>query len=490
MSEQTEKGVSRRDFLQKSAMAAAGSFFIVPRHVLGKGFKAPSDKLNLAGIGVGGKGNSDIFNAWNKGSENVVALCDVDWAYAKKASDRFPDAKRYKDYRRMFDELGKDIDAVTISTPDHNHVLPALQAIQMGKAVYVQKPLTHNIKEARLLTEAARKYKVVTQMGNQGASNPGQRQLIEWFDKGLIGAVKEVQVWTNRPVWPQGIPLPTGKFDVPDTLDWDTYIGPADWVDYNPAWHPFKWHGWWNFGTGALGDMGCHLIDSPFRTLRLGYPTEVECSIGQVFIRDWTAEHIPEGCPPSSLVQIKFPANQHNKSEVKMTWSDGGLRPFHPDLIPANDPLGEADSSNGAMLIGEKGVIMCGTYGKAPKLYLKNGTVREMPKDAFKTRYTDLPEYGHHVAWTDAVKAGFNSREHKELTSSFDYSGPLTETVLMGNLAIRSYTHLVKNAEGKNTFPGRKKLLWDGKSMKITNFDEANRFVTREYRKGWELPAI
>ncbi len=490
MSEQPESGVSRRDFLQKSAMATVGSFFIVPRHVLGKGFKAPSDKLNIVGIGVGGKGSSDISNAWNKGAENVVALCDVDWAYAKKAFDKFPEAKRYKDYRKMFDEMGKDIDAVTISTPDHNHVLPALRAIQMGKAVYVQKPLTHNIKEARVLTEAARKYKVVTQMGNQGASHPGQRQLMEWFDKGLIGAVHEVQVWTNRPVWPQGIPLPTGKFDVPDTMDWDTYIGPADWVDYNPAWHPFKWHGWWNFGTGALGDMGCHLIDSPFRTLRLDYPTEVECSIGQVFIRDWSAEHIPEGCPPSSLVQIKFPANKYNKSDVKMTWSDGGLRPFHPDVIPADDPLGESDSSNGVMLIGQKGVITCGTYGREPKAYLKGGKVLEMPKDAFRTKYTGLPEYGHHVAWTDAVKAGFNSKEHKELTSSFDYSGPMTETVLMGNLAIRSYTHLVKNQEGKNTFPGRKKLLWDGKNIKITNFDEANRFVTREYRKGWELPAI
>lgn len=490
MSKKAESGVSRRNFLQKTAAATVGSFFIVPRHVLGKGFKAPSDKLNIVGIGVGGKGNGDITNAWNKGAENIIGLCDVDWAYAKKAFDKFPNAKKYKDYRRMFDEIGKDIDAVTISTPDHNHVLPALAAIQMGKGVYVQKPLTHNIKEARLLTEAARKYKIVSQMGNQGASHPGQRQIIEWFDKGLIGAVHDVQVWTNRPVWPQGIPLPTGKFDTPDTMDWDTYVGPAQWVDYNPAWHPFKWHGWWNFGTGALGDMGCHLIDSPFRTLRLDYPTEVECSIGQVFIRDWKAEHIPEGCPPSSLVQIKFPANKYNKSEVKMTWSDGGLRPFHPDLIPANDPIGEADSSNGVMLIGSKGVITCGTYGREPKLYLKNGTKQEMPKDAFKTKYTDMPEYGHHVAWTDAIKAGFNSKEHKELTSSFDYSGPLTETVLMGNLAIRSYTNLVKDRDGKDTFPGRKKLLWDGKNIKITNFDEANRFVTREYRNGWELPKI
>ncbi len=481
------QGVSRRDFLQKSAVAAVGSFFIVPRHVLGKGFIAPSDKLNIAGVGVGGKGNSDVNNAWNNGKENIVALCDVDWALGAKCFDKHPNAKKYKDFRKMLDEMGKDIDAVIVSTPDHTHGVVALTAMEMGKHVYVQKPLAHSLHETRVLTEAARRYKVVTQMGNQGASNPGQRQLIEWFDKGLIGPVHEAHIWTNRPVWPQGIPFPTDKQPVPDTLDWDLWIGPADWVDYSPAWHPFKWHGWWNFGTGALGDMGCHLIDSAFRTLRLGYPTEVEASVGQVFIKDWTAEYIPEGCPPSSTIQLKFPANQHNKSDVKMNWYDGGIRPFHPDLVPANDPLGEGDSSNGVMLIGTKGVIMCGTYGREPKLYLKNGDKLTMQQDAFKTGYTDMPEFGHQVAWTDACKAGFNSKPHKELTSSFDYAGPLNETVIMGNLAIRSYTYREQRADGKGfTFPGRKKLLWDGKNQKITNFEPANQFVKRKYRDGWK----
>lgn len=482
------KDVSRRDFLQKTTAAAIGSFFIVPRHVLGKGFTAPSDKLNIAGIGIGGKGFSDITNTYNKGAENVVALCDVDWNLGQKCFDKFPDAKKYKDFRKMFDEMGKDIDAVTISTPDHTHAVIAMAAMARGKHVYVQKPLTHNINEARVLTEAARKYKLVSQMGNQGASNPGQQQMVEWFKKGVIGTVKEVDVWTNRPIWPQGIPVPTQKSEVPSTLDWDLYVGPAEWVDYSPAYHPFKWHGWWNFGTGALGDMGCHLIDSPFRVLGLGYPTEVECSVGAVFLKDWTPEYIPEGCPPSSRVEIKFPATKVNKSPLTMTWHDGGLRPFHPDLVPANDPLGDADSSNGAMLIGDKGVMMCGTYGNKPKVYLKGGEKLEMPANAFQTKYTSLPEFGHHVAWTDACKAGFASKEHKALSSSFDYSGPLTETVIMGNLAIRSYNLRKENADGKGfSYPGRKRLLWDGNSMKITNFDEANQFVTRKYRGDWKL---
>ncbi|WP_149242186.1 Gfo/Idh/MocA family protein [Dyadobacter sp. 32] len=487
-SEKKTSDVTRRDFLQKGTAAAVGSFFIVPRNVLGKGFVAPSDKLNIAAVGVGGKGFSDITNAYNKGAENVVALCDVDWNLAQKCFDKFPDAKKYKDFRRMFDEMGKDIDAVTISTPDHTHAVIAMAAMARGKHVYVQKPLTHNINEARVLTEAARKYKLVSQMGNQGASNPGQQQMVEWFKKGVIGTVKEVDVWTNRPIWPQGIPVPTQKSEVPSTLDWDLYVGPAEWVDYSPAYHPFKWHGWWNFGTGALGDMGCHLIDSPFRVLGLGYPTEVECSVGAVFLKDWTPEYIPEGCPPSSRVQIKFPATKANKSALTMTWHDGGLRPFHPDLVPANDPLGEPDSSNGAMMIGEKGVMMCATYGKDPKVYLKSGEKLTMPKGAFETKYTSLPEFGHHVAWTDACKAGFASKEHKALSSSFDYSGPLTETVIMGNLAIRSYNLRTANADGKGfTYPGRKRLLWDGNNMKITNFEEANQFVKRNYRGDWKL---
>lgn len=487
------KQKNRRNFIKESSLAAAG-FFIVPRHVIGKGYTAPSDKLNIAAIGAGGKGQSDIINAYNNGACNVVALTDVDFDRAKVAVDKFPNAKRYKDFRKMLEESGKDIDAVTISTPDHFHAFAAMACMQMGKHVYVQKPLTHNIAEARMMTEAARKYKVVTQMGNQGSSNPHQQVAIDWFNKGLIGPVHKVEIWTNRPVWPQGIPVPKDKPTLPASMspeDWNTWLGPADYVDYHPLYHPFKWRGWWNFGTGALGDIGCHTIDSAFRILGLGYPTEVECSVGQVFIKDWTAEYIPEGCPPSALVEIKFPETKKNKSQMKMVWMDGGLKPFHPDQIPADEPLSpDAGGDNGVYLHGSKGVMVIGMYGNNPKIYLNNGERITMPAPDPNTP-RGMPEWGHQVAWTEACKAGFNSKEHKGLTSSFDYSGPLTETVLMGNLAIRSYMlrREVKNAMGRNGFDfyGRKKLLWDGNNMKITNFEEANQFVTRNYRAGWEI---
>lgn len=480
---------SRRGFLKTGATAAAG-FMIVPRHVLGKGYVAPSDKLYLAAIGSGGKGWGDISNA-AKGGNEVVALCDVDVKQAKRATDKFQEAKFYKDFRKMIDEMGKDIDAVTISTPDHVHGIAAMAAMQEGKHVYVQKPLTHNIYEARMLTKAARKYKVVTQMGNQGASNPGQVKMMEWYEKGLIGTVRTVHCWTNRPVWPQGIPVPTQKEPLPDHLtesDWDLYIGPAEMLEYHPLYYSFKWRGWWNFGTGALGDMGCHIIDPPFRVLGLGYPTDVECSVGQVFTKDWTPEYIPEGCPPSSSVKITFPPSKKNKSTITLTWSDGGIRPPHPDLIPANEPLTGTGSDNGVMIIGDLGIMTCGVYGRKPILWLQNGDKLEM-QDQYDGgyKYHKKPEYGHQMYWTEACKAGFGSKEHQALTSSFDYAGPLTETVLMGNLAIRSYQMATgKDARGRRKFDGRKKLLWDGENMKITNYDPANAFVKRAYRKGWE----
>lgn len=489
---QTNK--SRRGFLKNSAMMGSG-LIIVPRHVLGgKGYTAPSDRLHLAAIGAGGKGNSDIRNAYNDGVNKVVALCDVDVNQAKSSIKKFKKAKFYKDFRVMLEEMRKDIDAVTISTPDHIHGVAAMTAMELGMHVYVQKPLTHNIYEARQLTEAARKHKVVTQMGNQGASNPGQILMMEWMQKGLIGTVHTVEVWTNRPVWPQGIPVPKGQ-PLPDHLskaDWDLFVGPAEYVDYDPLYHPFKWRGWWDFGTGALGDMGCHLIDPPFRVLQLGYPTEVECSVGQVFTRDWTPEHIPEGCPPSSKVKIKFPKTAINDSEITLNWYDGGMRPFHPDVIPVEDYLGEPDSSNGVLMIGDKGIIACGTYGRDPKLYRKGEETLTMSEEYFDSfAHTKLPEFGHQIAWTEACKAGFDSKEHKALTSSFDYAGPLNETVLMGNLAIRSYAlkkeKLDKEGRKRSEFHGRKKLLWDGKNMKVTNFEEANQFVGRTYRDGWKL---
>ena len=475
---------SRRTFLKKSALTAVG-ISIIPRHVLGKGFIPPSDKLNIAIVGGGGKGFSDAINVYNNGASNIAAICDVDWSSATRAFEKFPTAQKFKDYRKLLDNV-KDIDAITVSTPDHTHAVITLAAMQLNKHVYVQKPLTHNIYEARVLTEAANKYQIVTQMGNQGASGTGVQQMIEWFDSDIIGTVNQVHVWTNRPVWPQGIKSPSDKPAILDGLDWDSWIGPAEYVDYHPLYHPFKWRGWWNFGTGALGDMGCHLMDPPYRVLGLGYPLEVESSVGSIFTQDWTPDYYPESCPPSSRTQLKFAATAKNPSEVKLNWTDGGLRPFHPELIPADHPIGDENSANGVMMIGEKGIMTCGTYGRNAKIYLNTGELIT-PKESVEPESTiTLPENGHHSQWVEACKSGYGSEKHKALTSSFDFAGPLTESILMGNLAIRSYNYREK-AGNSYEYPGRKKLLWDGTNMAITNFEPANQFVKRTYREGWKL---
>lgn len=477
---------SRRTFLKNAAIAS--SIFIVPRHVLGGvGFIAPSDQLNLAAIGAGGKGISDILNASVNGRERVVALCDVDFSgTAKKSIENFPKAKLYADYREML-ENEKDIDAVTISTPDHVHGPAAAFAMERGKHVYVQKPMTHNIREARMLTEMARNNKIVTQMGNQGASNPLLDMVKKWMDSGQIGKISKVQIWTNRPVWPQGGAMPKPDESLkPKDLNWDLWLGPASYRPYTPNLHPFNWRGWWDYGTGALGDVGCHLIDIPFRTLGLRYPTDAECSVGSVYSGMWTADYHPEGCPASSFTTLHFAATEKSKSPIEMTWSDGGIRPSHPDIIPADHDIGGANSANGVMIIGEKGIITTNINDSSPmmpKLYLNDGTTDFGP-DKLENQE---PEYGHQRKWVDACKAGFNSNEHKGLTSSFDYAGPMTETVLMGNLAIRSYMLRRENSKGQMEFYGRRKLLWDGENMRITNLEDANQFVGRTYREGFKV---
>ena len=352
-----QSALSRRDFIKNTALAS--SFFFVPRHVLGGlGYTAPSDQLNLAAIGAGGKGASDIRNASVNGRERVAALCDVDFSGSAKASvERFPKAKLYSDYREMLDKE-KDIDAVTISTPDHVHGPAAAYCMQRGKHIYVQKPMTHNIREARMLTEMARKNKIVTQMGNQGASNPLLDMVKKWVDSGVIGKINKVQIWTNRPVWPQGSAmLAPDESKKPKDLNWDLWLGPAAYRPYIPNLHPFSWRGWWDFGTGALGDVGCHLIDIPFRTLGLHYPTDAECSVGSVYSQMWTPDYHPEGCPASSFITLHFAATEKSKSPIEMTWSDGGIRPSHPDIIPANMDIGGAQSANGVLIMGEKGLI-------------------------------------------------------------------------------------------------------------------------------------
>lgn len=466
---------TRRDFLRTSSVAAAG-FFIVPRHVLGKGFVAPSDKLNIAGIGAGGKGAGDLAEFAKSANVNIVAFCDVDEAQAAGSVKRFPNARFYYDYREMLEKEKNNIDAVSVSTPDHTHAIATMAAMQLGKHVYVQKPLTHDIYEARMLTQAAKRYKVVTQMGNQGGSGDGVRLLKEWYNAGLIGEVKKVQAWTNRPVWPQGMAKPTGNFTVPDKFKWDLWLGTAKYEEFNPAYHPFNWRGWWAYGTGALGDMACHVMDPIYRILPILYPNEVECSVPNQFTAAWTEAGYIDSCPPASIIHLNYP-RKDKKGNIKVTWMDGGLLPQRPEELLPDEPMGNWDG--GVIFEGTKGKMMCSCYGADPVL-LPTKRMKEvnLPKQTLKR----VPE-GHYLQWVNACIAGYGKAE---LSSPFEYAGPFTESILMGNLAIRSWMMKNPNLKGwEDKYLGRKKLLWDAANMKITNFDEANQFVKREYRAGW-----
>ncbi|WP_145860212.1 Gfo/Idh/MocA family protein [Pedobacter suwonensis] len=469
---------NRRDFIKTSAIAAA-AFMIVPRHVLGgTGYLAPSDRLLVAGIGVGGKGQSDLDMFYKSGKADIAFLCDVDDRRAATSVKAFPKAKYYKDWREMLDKEHKNFDAVSVSTPDHNHAIQALAAMQLGKHVYVQKPLTHDIYEARILTAAAKKYKVVTQMGNQGASNDGPRQMKEWYEAGLIGDVHTVYAWTNRPVWPQGIPWPSQKAEIPKELDWNLWLGTAPEKDYVDKLVPFNWRGWWDYGTGALGDMGCHLIEAPFSVLNLKYAKEVQASVGSVYVDEFKRGYFPESCPPSSHVTLKFPKTDKTKGDVTLHWMDGGIQPERPEELEANETFG--DGGNGTLFIGTKGKMMAETYSANPKLLplSKNKDIKVAPK------YARVPDgaNGHYKQWVEAAIAGYGKQE---VSSPFEIAGPLTEALLMANLAIRSFD-VQKTVNGKTSYPGRyMKMLWDNDKMKVTNFDEANQFVKREYRKGW-----
>ncbi|MEX2233234.1 MAG: Gfo/Idh/MocA family oxidoreductase [Cyclobacteriaceae bacterium] len=475
------KDLSRRKFIQSASVAAA-AFTIVPRFVLGNGYRAPSDTLYVAGIGVGGKGESDISSFAKSGKAEIGFLCDVDDRRAAKSVQSFPKAKYYKDYRVMLDKEHRNIDAVSVSTPDHNHAVQAMAAMQLGKHVYVQKPLTHDIFEARALTEAAKKYKVVTQMGNQGASGDGVRQLREWYNAGVIGDAHTVYVWTDRPVWPQGVSWPEKKAAVPKELDWDLWLGTAPNKEYVEKIVPFNWRGWWDYGTGALGDMACHLIEPPFRVLGLNYPSEVTASVGSVYVDEFKRGYFPESCPPSSYVVLTFPTAS-GKPPIKLHWMDGGIQPPRPEELGSNETMG--DGGNGVIFEGTKGKMMCSTYGANPQLLPTSKTGESKVPQTIK-RVPGGNE-GHYAQWVEASIAGYGKME---VSSPFEIAGPLTETILMGNLAIRSHDIRVARQDrpGQFNYPGRNiKLLWDGKNMKITNFDDANQFVKREYRGGWKL---
>jgi predicted dehydrogenase len=446
--------INRRKFLQTTAVGS--SFFFVPRHVLGgSGQQAPSDKLNIAGIGVGGMGASNLRQCEK---ENIVALCDVDSKYAAKTFKRYPKAKIYKDYRVMFDKQN-DFDAVVIATPDHAHAVITMEAMKRGKHVYCQKPLTHTVYEARKIKEAARKYKVQTQMGNQGHSSNQMRQLREWIQDGAIGTVRHVYAWTDRPVggapWSDFAIKARSKDTpaVPESLDWDLWLGPVPYRPYHPDYHPLKWRAWLDFGTGALGDMGCHIIDPAFWALDLGAPENVQATSTH-----WKPEVASETFPRASIVRFQFPATD-KRPAVKLTWSDGRLLPPIPEQL---EP-GRRIPGSGAFIVGDKGCIMHGSHG-ADGLRI----IPETAMKAYKLPPQTLPRVNntHEGDWIRACKDG------KPASSTFEYGGALTEMVLLGMVAIRAKNQILK---------------WDAQNLRFTNNEKANKLLHIDYRQGWSL---
>jgi predicted dehydrogenase len=449
--------ISRRDFLGATATAAAG-MMIVPRHVLGgPGITAPSDKLNIGCVGVGGKGTSDI---WSVSTENIAALCDVDDTHMAEFLKHerndpqhqimYDKANKYRDFRVML-EKEKSLDAITVSVPDHNHAVIAMMAIKMGKHTFVQKPLTHTVKEARVLKKAAQDAGIVSQMGNQGHAGEGARLINEWIWDGAIGDVREVHVWTNRPIWPQGIDAPKEIPSVPSTLDWNIWLGPARFRPYHPALCHFVWRGWWDYGTGALGDMGAHLLDQPFWALKLGYPTSVQAS---------STRYTDDSYPVAEMVTYEFP-QRGDMPPVKLTWYDGGLMPPRPEDIEPGRMMG--DDGGGVLFVGDKGKMMCSTYGRNPRI------IPEIKMQAYKRPEKTIPRSpGIHEEWVEAIKAG------KKSTTDFSYSAVLTEAMLLANIAVLMQDNHTK-------------LEWDGEKMEFTNVPEANEHLHKEYRPGWSL---
>ena len=435
--------LTRRQFVKRTVIATAALAipFVARRNVLGA-----NGRLNIAGVGVGGKGASDVANVDN---ENIYALCDVDEVNAAGSFQKYPQAKHFKDFRVMLEKEGRHIDAVTVSTPDHMHAPVALMAMNMGKHVYCQKPLTHTVSEARLMAETARQHKVATQMGNQGHCNPDTRRLVELIQSGVLGKVSAIHVWTDRPGnwWPQGIERPRETPPVPPTLDWDLWLGVAPWRPYNPAYVPFKWRGFWDFGTGALGDMACHCMDLAFFSLKLGAPGSVEAQSSAVN---------GETAPVWSIIHYQFPGPK-GQPPVKMTWYDGGKKPS-ADLVK-DRPL----ESNGIILIGDKDTLYVPSYWGAGS-FLSGAKVEDFKNVPESLSRPPGFERNHHQEWLDACKGG------PKPLSNFDYSGPMAEAVLLGNVALRV----------------GKKIQWDSKKLKVTNVPEANQYLRTEYRTGWK----
>lgn len=482
--------VNRRRFLQGTAVGA-GYFFTATALSAARAADTPNSKVRFAGIGVGGKGGGDITQAGGFG--DVVALCDVDERSLNRKTQEFPSAKKYSDYRKMLDEMGKEIDAVTVGTPDHSHAPASVMAMKMKKHVYTQKPLTHTVFEARRMREIAKEMGVATQMGNQGSASSGLRRSVEIVQAGVLGAVKEVHVWTNRPIWPQGadaiLQVPAARnaalaalhgrsgspepSDPPKTVHWDEFLGPAPERPYAAAYHPFAWRGWLDFGTGALGDMACHTMNMPFRALKLGFPTSVMASD--------THELNSETYPTQAKVTYQFPARE-GLPPCTLTWYEGQYRgaKMLPDVRLLNKVLQpfERPANSGSLLVGEKGILY------APD---DNGTSRRLVGEGLEAAANAVPEtLPRHrstggrrgdggdsqmkAEWVEAMKGG------PPAYSNFNFAGVLTEAILLGNVAIRMSAKKDKLV-----------LEWDGPNLKFTNNAEANQYLHYEYRKGWTL---
>jgi predicted dehydrogenase len=448
----------RRDFLKTSAVIGGGYFAAAGLQAAPS--KSANEAVRLACIGVGGKGGSDTDQA--AALCDVVALCDCDEATLRRKAEKFPKATGYMDLRKLFDEIGKNIDAVTISTPDHTHAPAAMRALRSGIATYVQKPLTHTVFEARQLREIAAKNNIATQMGNQGSASDGIRTAIEVIQSGAIGPVREAHIWTNRPIWPQAPSItarPEGEDEVSADFNWDAFLGPAPMRPYKKGvYHPFKWRGWWDFGTGALGDMGCHTANMAFRALKLEYPTAIEAQAGDVN---------NETCPSFATVTYQFPARS-DMPPCKVVWYEGKVPAKNGELgknLPPESLLqGEKPPASGSLIVGDKGTLYSpDDYGASYKLLGKDF-------EGYKPPSPTLPrlgggDSGMKKEWIAAVKGG------PKPFSSFDVAGLLTEFILLGNVAIRT----------------GKKLEWDGPNCRVTNCPEAAQYVNKEYRKGWEL---
>jgi predicted dehydrogenase len=492
------RDISRRSFV-KTAASGSVAFTILPSFtVSGLGHIAPSDKLLIAAVGCGGEAADDIrhYAIAPKKNAEIAFLCDVDDRMAAPRRKEFPKARFYYDWREMFDRESKNFDAVSVAIPDHNHAIVGLSAMQLNKHLYLQKPLTHDIYEARILTRAAEKYKVVTQMGDQGASCDGMRTLREWIEADILGEIEKVYCWTDRPVWPQGIPWPATRPAIPSELKWDLWLGTAEETNYIDNLVPFNWRGWWRFGTGALGDMGCHIIGPPFKLLNLGYPTEVTCSASTVYSGIFEEGIYPDSGPVSSIVRFRYKLK--NGKDLDLFWMDGGITPDRPNELDPDVNMNEVmadypglnDYEGGTLFIGTKSKAACGWGGRNPILLPLSRNKEISVPQKYPRVHGDMD--GHWWQWIDACIAGYGNAE---VDSPFiGYAGPLTETVLMGNLILRSFNIREKitridpvygEIEGY-TFPGRYiTYKWDGENMKITNFEKANQFVKREYRKGW-----